>query len=40
MELGLCEIEAIKAEIINSMDWSDEEEEDEKLFFCCGLFFW
>jgi hypothetical protein len=32
-ELSICEIEAIRADIINSMNWSDYEEEEE-LFFC------
>jgi len=35
MESSICEVERIKAEIINSMDWSDEEEEE---IFCCGIF--
>lgn len=35
-ELSICEIERIRAEIINSMDW---EEEEEELWFCCFPFF-
>ncbi len=31
-ELSICEIEVIRADIINSMNWSDYEEEE--LFFC------
>jgi len=37
-ELSICEIEAIRAEIINSMNWDDFEEE-EQLFCCCFPFF-
>jgi hypothetical protein len=34
MELSICEIERIKAEVINSLDWSDYEEEEEEIYFC------
>tara|TARA_Y100001963_G_scaffold132756_1_gene191692 strand:+ start:208 stop:336 length:129 start_codon:yes stop_codon:yes gene_type:complete len=37
-ELSICQIEAIRAEIVNSMNW-DEEEEEEELWFCCIPFF-
>ena len=39
-ELSICEIERIRAEIINSMNWDDyiEEEEEEELWFCCFPF--
>tara|TARA_R100000900_G_scaffold35456_1_gene29015 strand:- start:445 stop:582 length:138 start_codon:yes stop_codon:yes gene_type:complete len=36
-DLGICEIERIKSEIINSMDWSDEEDDDLCYFTFCGL---
>ena len=32
-ELSICEIERIRAEIINSINWDDYEKEEE-LFFC------
>jgi hypothetical protein len=34
-ELSICEIESIRAEIINSMNWDDYVEEEEQLFCCC-----
>lgn len=34
-EVSVCEVERIRAQIINEMQWSDEEEEE---IFCCGLF--
>tara|TARA_Y100000401_G_scaffold33663_1_gene25033 strand:+ start:2434 stop:2574 length:141 start_codon:yes stop_codon:yes gene_type:complete len=37
-DLGICEVERIKSEIINSMDWSDDEEDDDLCYFTfCGL---
>jgi len=33
-ELSICEIERIRADIINSMNWEEEEED----IYCCGLY--
>ncbi len=38
-ELSICEIEAIRSEIINSMNWDDYVEEEENLCCCCFPFF-
>jgi hypothetical protein len=37
-EISICEIERIKAQIINELNWDDYEEEDEVLC-CCFSFF-
>ena len=34
MESSTSQIEAIRADIVNSMQWSDYEEEEEELYFC------
>jgi len=36
MEIGICEVERIKCEIVNSFQWSDYEDDDEEeeLYFC------
>lgn len=36
-EISICEIERIKAQIINDLNWDDYEEEEES--FCCFSFF-
>jgi len=35
-EISLCEVERIKAEIINEMEWHKEEEEEKyRSHWCC-----
>jgi len=39
MESPICQVERIRAEIVNSMQWSDyEEEEEEEEYICCFCF--
>ena len=34
-ELTICEVEILRANIVNSMQWSDYEDDDEEeLYFC------
>ena len=37
MESGICEVERIRAEIINDMKWSDYEDDDDDIY-CCGIY--
>jgi hypothetical protein len=36
-ELSVCEIEAIKCEIINTINWDDYEEEPVYVCFCIPI---
>ncbi len=34
-EIGIVELERIKSELINSINWSSEEDEEEKDYYFC-----
>ena len=38
-EIALCDIEIIKMQIVNELNWSDYEDEEDEVLCCCFSFF-